>query len=189
MRRRSRGRSISIESLRWGYARERGQIESAETLSRDEPVREQITPLASALAGAEAIDRQQIEAVYVARCRALRVPPDLRPTLTTEERAAAQLVPRQVANSRATAGGAPQPAPGAGPPALGGYHAMEARAFADGSRSVLDIRNAISAEFGPLALERVVMFFQDLQASGDWTVERLASPAPDAPKPVNKRPR
>ena len=48
---------------------------------------------------------------------------------------------------------------------------MEARHFADGSRSILDVRNAISAEFGPVSLDKVAAFFRDLEQSGTWTIE------------------
>ena len=35
------------------------------------------------------------------------------------------------------------------------HDAMEMRGFADGKRSVLDIRNALSAEYGPQPIARV----------------------------------
>ena len=56
------------------------------------------------------------------------------------------------------------------PPALQGYYAMEARNFADGQRSILDIRNALAAEFGPVPLDDVTRFFRDLEKSGAYTV-------------------
>jgi aminopeptidase YwaD len=43
---------------------------------------------------------------------------------------------------------------------LTGFYANEARAFADGKRSVLDIRDAISAEFGPVESSRVLQYFR-----------------------------
>jgi hypothetical protein len=36
---------------------------------------------------------------------------------------------------------------------------------------VLEIRNAISAEFQPIALAKVVEFFRGLETAGGWTVE------------------
>jgi hypothetical protein len=48
---------------------------------------------------------------------------------------------------------------------------MEARNFADGTRSILDIRNAISAEFQPVALAKVVEYFRGLEAAGGWVIE------------------
>lgn len=49
---------------------------------------------------------------------------------------------------------------------LRGFHAMEALWFADGTRSVLEIRNAISAELGPVPLEDVRAFFDDAVSQG-----------------------
>ena len=55
-------------------------------------------------------------------------------------------------------------------PALAGYYSMEARNFADGERSLLDIRNALAAEFGPVPLDDVTKFFRDLEKSGAYTI-------------------
>jgi len=49
---------------------------------------------------------------------------------------------------------------------LRGFHALEALWFADGTRSVLEIRNAISAELGPVPLEDVIQFFDELEEKG-----------------------
>ena len=54
---------------------------------------------------------------------------------------------------------------------------MEARNFADGTRSILHIRNAIAAEFGPVALSNVVQFFRDAEKAGTFTIaEKPAEP-------------
>jgi len=37
-------------------------------------------------------------------------------------------------------------------------------------RSVLDIRNAISAEFGPVGVDDVVRFFRDAERAGTFTI-------------------
>jgi len=66
-------------------------------------------------------------------------------------------------------GGGPA-APGAPAPALSGYYAMEARNFADGQHSILDIRNAIAAEFGPIPLENVTRFFVEAEKAGTHTI-------------------
>ena len=54
--------------------------------------------------------------------------------------------------------------------ALTGYYAMEARNFANGERSILDIRNALAAEFGPVSLDDVTKFFRDAEKAGTYTV-------------------
>ena len=49
--------------------------------------------------------------------------------------------------------------------ALAGFYAQEARQFADGKRSVLEIRDAISAEFGPVDSGKVLEFFKGQAAA------------------------
>ena len=51
------------------------------------------------------------------------------------------------------------------------YNAMEMRGFADGKRSVLDIRNALTAEYGPQAIERVTAFFEGLGKTGEFQIK------------------
>lgn len=48
--------------------------------------------------------------------------------------------------------------------------AMEARNFADGQHSILDVRNAISAELGPIALDDVTRFFRDAETAGTHVI-------------------
>jgi hypothetical protein len=48
---------------------------------------------------------------------------------------------------------------------------MEARHYADGTRSILDVRNAISAAYGPVSVEKVVAFFRALEQDGTWIIE------------------
>ena len=45
----------------------------------------------------------------------------------------------------------------------GGEYAIEALNFVDGRRSVRDIRDALSAEFGPVPLEHVVAYLEALE--------------------------
>jgi aminopeptidase YwaD len=54
---------------------------------------------------------------------------------------------------------------------LTGFNAQEARAFADGKRSVLDIRDAVSAEFEPLETASVLAFFRQLEKSGEFELK------------------
>src|SRR5690606_32301015 len=55
---------------------------------------------------------------------------------------------------------------------LRGFHAQEALWFADGTRSVLEIRNAISAELGPVPVEDVRAFFEDAASQGSIELRR-----------------
>jgi len=54
---------------------------------------------------------------------------------------------------------------------------MEARNFADGQHSILDVRNALAAEFGPVSVGNVVQFFRDAEKAGTFTIaEKPAEP-------------
>jgi hypothetical protein len=77
------------------------------------------------------------------------------PARSAAERAAARVFPTTKQTSHARRTSAPSSH-------LRGFHAMEALLFADGTRSVLDIRNAISAELGPVSVESVQAFFDEL---------------------------
>ena len=50
---------------------------------------------------------------------------------------------------------------------LTGFYALEAREFADGRRTILDIRDALSAEFGPVGSDKVLQFFRSQTAAFD----------------------
>ncbi len=51
---------------------------------------------------------------------------------------------------------------------LGGMGLSEAKAFANGKRSVLDIRDAVSAEFGSIDIQLFLAAFEELSKSGDF---------------------
>jgi len=95
--------------------------------------------------------------------------------LISEDEQASKLIPRR------KPGAAPQPGFGgggggrggapAGPNALlPGSGANEARLFANGKRSILEIRDAVSAEFYPMDTAKFVEFFQALEKAGQFEV-------------------
>ena len=53
------------------------------------------------------------------------------------------------------------------------YNAMEMRGFADGKRTVLDIRNALSAEYGPQDTAKVLAFFEGLVKTGEFELTKV----------------
>ncbi|MFC2167872.1 DUF4910 domain-containing protein [Acidobacteriota bacterium] len=55
---------------------------------------------------------------------------------------------------------------------LQGYAPYEALNFADGHRSIFDIKQAVSAEFGPIELQDVLSFFHVLEKAGLVTLEK-----------------
>ena len=163
----------ALNVVRSAYTRERAAIRSAAAMMlSDKPAQQQLAAIEAAFAAGQPAAERQVQAAYAARAAAFGVKAVFEVTLTAEEQAAAHLFPR----AKPPVTPAPQPAAGAGPtappPVLTGYYAMEARNFADGTRSILEIRNAISAEFQPVALGKVVEFFQSLETAGGWTVEK-----------------
>ncbi|HSK11477.1 MAG TPA: DUF4910 domain-containing protein [Vicinamibacterales bacterium] len=169
----------ALTIVRWSYWRETEQVRSATALTAgDARMAGQVANMAAAMAAGEAVDRKRVEAAYLARAAALEVKPVLAPAPTPDEEAAARLVPALAPVAPGGAGQRPGgpggTGPGAGgqatPPPLAGYYASEARSLADGSRSVLDIHGAISAEFGPVPLDRVVAFFRAAEKAGAATI-------------------
>lgn len=57
-------------------------------------------------------------------------------------------------------------------PHLGGLKASECRSFCDGQRSVLDIRNAVSAELGAIPIGDVIQYFYDMERQGVVVIAR-----------------
>jgi hypothetical protein len=119
-----------------------------------------------------------VQLAYKAAAARLKVTPLDAPALTAAETAGSKLVPARKPGTPAQPPGNGGGGPGAGgatnqpPPALSGYYAMEARNFADGERSLLDIRNALAAEFGPVTIDAVTRFFRDLEKSGAYTIHQ-----------------
>jgi hypothetical protein len=163
--------------VRQAYLREWSDLQSATTLAMGDK-----TAIAAIQAYGDplhAIEQQQfamIQLAYRAAAARLGVTPLDAPVLTAAETAASKLVPKRKPGTPAQPvgnGGGGQGAGGAvnqPQPALSGYYAMEARNFADGERSLLDIRNALAAEFGPVTIDDVTRFFRDLESSATYTI-------------------
>jgi hypothetical protein len=94
--------------------------------------------------------------------------------LTSDEEQASKLIPKPKPSAggggrggggRGGAGG-----PGAPPALIAGTGAAEARVFADGKRSILDIRDAVSAEFGPQDAGKFIQFFREAEKAGTFEI-------------------
>jgi aminopeptidase YwaD len=161
----------AVNVVRLGYARERAAIRSVSSMMvSDKAAQQQLAAVESAFAaGLPAVERQ-VQTAYAGRAAVFGMKPVFVIAPTPEDQAAARLFPRAKRGQPP-----PPPAPAAGStapqPALPGYYAIEARNFADGTHSVLDVRNAISAEFGPVPLAKVLEYFRELETAGSWTVE------------------
>lgn len=86
--------------------------------------------------------------------------------LTSDEEQASKLIPRKKPGAPAQQGfggrGAPTAVPGNG--------AQEARLFADGKRTILEIRDAVSAEFFPIEAGKFIQYFRDLEKQGQFEI-------------------
>jgi hypothetical protein len=160
----------ALNLVRMAYARERADIRSAGSLAiGDRTALSDIAALEQTFAGAEAIDVQRVQQAYSAKAKRSGVTVALTPALTPSEQAASKLIPTRKEQSGGGRGGGGGGGAGANA-SLTGYYTQEARNFADGVRSILDIRNAISAEFGPVSVDNVVRFFRDGEAAGAYTI-------------------
>ena len=163
----------ALNLVHQAYARERMDIRSAGSLAiGDKAALAEIAALEKTLGSAEQLDVQRVQASYSGAATRLKVAVALTPALTEAEQAASKLIPVKKTPAAAASGGGRGAAGGA--PALTGYYAQEARNFADGSRSILDVRNAIAAEFGPVSIDDVVRFFRDAEAAGTFTITARA---------------
>jgi hypothetical protein len=159
--------------VRQAYLREWSDLQSAKTLAIGDT--KAIADIAAYGAPLHEVEQQQftmVQLAYRSTAARLKVTPVDEPVLSAAETSASKLIPKRKPGTPAQPqGGAQAAGPGnAPPPALSGYYAMEARNFADGERSLLDVRNAIAAEFGPVSLDDVTRFFRDLEKTGAYTI-------------------
>jgi aminopeptidase YwaD len=167
----------ALNVVREAYLREHADIRSARSLSiGDKDAGAAIASFEQGLAASEPLDTSRATMSYRLAAARLNVPVRETPALTDEEKSAARLIPSKKPGIEVQPFG-PRVLPGSAPPPLAGYYAMEARNFADGTRSILDVRNAISAEFGPVALSNVVQFFRDAEKVGTFVITEKAETA------------
>lgn len=164
----------ALNLIKWAYWREKVDVRTAGSLAiGNRSVVAEVNALADTLNASEAADIARVKLAYKsAAARAGKAYVE-EPLLRQAEQDAAKLVPSKKPVTAPATGGAPA-APAAGVPAtptLTGYYTQEANNFADGTRSILDIRNAISAEFGPVPVETVVNYFRNLERQGTWTIK------------------
>jgi hypothetical protein len=153
-------------------------VKSAATLAAgDKGAIADIAALEQTLAASEPIDASRVKIAYRSTAARLKVRPAEIPAMTDAEKTAAKLFPVRKPGTPAQpqgfgGGGGAQANAGqaAPPPALAGYYAMEARNFADGQHSLLDVRNALAAEFGPVPVDAVTKFFRDLEKTGAYAI-------------------
>lgn len=163
----------ALNLIRQAYIRERQDVRSANSLALgDKGVAAEIGALEQTLTAAEQLDMSRVKLAYKDAAGRFKVAVVETPALTDAEKAAAKLFPGKKPGAPAPQGFGGGGAAGGPPPALAGYYAMEARNFADGQHSILDVRNALAAEFGPIGLEDVTKFFRDAEKAGTFEIGR-----------------
>jgi hypothetical protein len=147
--------------VRQAYAREGEAIRSAKVLAEnDERAKSIIESMArNFVETGEPADLSRIRN-YSAQIAGAAV--QWKPGPSDEE--ASQLIPTRKPGAAAGAGFGGGGGGGRGGP-LTGFYAQEAQRFADGKRSVLDIRDAVSAEFGPIEASKVLEYFKTQSAT------------------------
>jgi hypothetical protein len=202
----------------WAYNRAKGGVESVLTLAKDADVAATVKSLVGTLDVARDANAKMLESAYKDRCAALGAKP-APITLTDKEREYSLMVPRrpfkvysEEAQKRAQeqeqrAAQERQAGRGRGERQRGlpGLSSSEIANFIDGSRSILDIYNAVRAECGNLVtgnsdmkfayilspdapdveLDAVVATIQNLAKAGTIEIIKKPPPAP-AKKGVKK---
>lgn len=133
------------------FNRARGTIESVLDLSQADDVKKLVEILVDNIEGSRNIHAGRLKIVYEEKCRELGVAPR-QITLTTEERELDGMVPKYVykffsEEYRARSGQVNRFIP-QDSPRLAGLARSEVPNFVDGRRSILDIYNAVRAEYG-----------------------------------------
>jgi hypothetical protein len=156
--------------VRQAYVREDEAIRSAGILAENAEAKNKIEAIAKTFVETgEPADIARLEKYAALTGAAATVSQNA----NTEEQKAAHLVPvrkKPAPTGFGGGGGGGRGAANADPAEASRqqYNAMEMRGFADGKRSVLDIRNALSAEYGAQSVEKVQAFFDGLAKTGEF---------------------
>jgi aminopeptidase YwaD len=198
----------------WAFNRAKGGVESVLTLAKDQDVAATVKTFVGTLDAARDANSRMLEAAYKDRCASLGIKP-IAVAMTGKEREYSLMVPRRLfkvyseeAQKRAGQVPSGRPPQGQGPragaaaePRLRGLASSEVANFIDGTRSILDIYNAVRAECGNLVvgstdmkfayalspeapdieLDAVVTAIQNMEKSGVVEIVKL-TPKPDAKK-------
>jgi len=158
----------ALNLIHQAYAREGDAIRSATILAENSEAASQINTLAKTFVETgEKTDTARLRE-YATLIR--RDAPAVY-NMTAADTEAAGLVPvRKKPAPEGSQGGGARDAENQ--PPLAGFNALEARNFADGRRSILDIRDAVSAEFGPLDTAKFLQFFRQLEKTGEFALEQ-----------------
>src|SRR5258708_24486455 len=158
----------ALNLIHQAYAREADCVRSASVLAENSEAVSQIDALAKTFVETgEKTDAARLKEYATL----IRHEPPVMYTMNAAEKEAASLVPVRKKPAPQGFGGGGGGGAGQGNRApLAGFNAMEARNFADGKRTILDIRDAVSAEFGALDASKFVEFFRQLEKTGEFAL-------------------
>ncbi|MBY0506217.1 MAG: M28 family peptidase [Bryobacteraceae bacterium] len=166
------------DSLRWAwnlvkqnYVREREAILSTRVLAGEAAAEAKITALGDAFAKeGEAADLARLKRYIGLMGRAAELDSAL--VLDAAEKSAASIVPvRRKPAPSGFAGGGGGGVRDAAEASRTQYNHMEMRGFANGTRSILEIRDALAAEYGVQPIGKVVEFFEGLAKTGEFELK------------------
>lgn len=197
-------RKAAQNKITGAFNRARGGVESVLSLSADASVKTAVQRLVAGLETVRDVEAKKLDAAYEERCQALGVKPQTVPP-TPAETEATDLVPRRLfkfytddyrTRAEQVAKFLPEK------PRVTGLAASEVPAFIDGARSLLDISNAVRAEYGnvttsshdfkfayivtpetpDIELEAVTGYIRAMEKAGLVEIVRK----PPTPKPVKR---
>jgi len=152
------GYQAARNKVAWAFERARGGVESVRAIADTPDVAAATARLVAGLEAARDIQLKKLEAVYAGTCDRLGVTPQAAPAPTAAEQAAARRVPRKrykvFTDEYREAAGRVNASLREGAPRLPGLAASEASWFIDGERSLLDIWQAVRAEYGQVTTSR-----------------------------------
>ena len=160
----------ALNLIKQAYIREHLAIRSsAAMMGGDKAALGDLAQLDESFGASEIADLNRVKIAYRIAAKALHVQAQDEPILTAAEKEAAHLFPQrkppaqgdQAGNGQFGGGGGQRGGQQDQNSPMRGYYTMEARNWADGKHSVLDIRNALSAEFDPIPVESVLAFFHN----------------------------
>ena len=157
------------------YLREGAAIRSVEILAENPAATQKIEAMADTFVKTgEAADRERLNS-YV---KLMGREPELETLnkLDADEQVASMLIPIRKKPAPTGFGGA---AGGANrDPAEASrtqYNAVEMRGFANGKRSILEIRDALAAEYGPQPIAKTLEFFRGLEKTGEFELHQASA--------------
>jgi aminopeptidase YwaD len=169
-------RKEAVNLVDQAFKREKEALASVQFFIRGEKaLEEKLNSRMRALEGLRTISLNLLEDVYRQRCSELKVTP-VKLTLQPEEMRLSRIIPVRTEKMRGYFNALEFRERMRELKDLPAYNLgraeFEARNFIDGRRSILEIRNALAAEYGPIPLKQVENFILVLEKTGFVTLKK-----------------